>query len=1016
MPKVRQTKEWTKSDALAEVTAADPCDFVLETSPPDFVEKISQLLGSSSVVQTGRDGAAANPADTDSDSADSLFITQKPVPEAVRSGRRRPHSASSGPTSPSFLEESEDGSSHSASRQESRRKKSKKKVKFKLPKYSFPFLKDKTLKLTSTVLPEPQNIRLHYSSMGGFFDCMRKLQQSYQTGEDLETNLPTLDMNGECILPISEEEEEEPLEDADMKVVAKKHFVVPSKVKRSQPWYSEKKRDGEVKQQKTSCINAAGKMSRGWKKTLHKIPTKSPSLRTAPSPNLENSDDEDTSYRILGEGAASDKQQKGERSVPAQTETPKTNRSLNREKKDNSEQKEKEDEPCDSSAPLCEQSPNESIQEGREASITEPHADALNREGLSQAGQQDSKSKGQRFFQSGTNNIIIGSETRGKKKNDKEDNESAEEDGSQSQEVPEVQHAAPSMNEEITELEERPHLPQPINEPELRDKRVMEESDISDSQQKKKKRQNESSAEDVRQEVHEHFDSDVRINEDSVHLGSSNRGKKKKKKKNDKEDTERVEEEKSQSQEELEVQHAAASVNEGITEEEEMPGLSQSASELEFSEKPVMESGIPNLQQKKKKKKKSKNESSAEDIREEVHERFESDVRIGEDSVDLASFNRSKKKKKKNNKEENQSVEEEMSQSQEELEVQHAAASVNERITKVVETPRLSQIASELKLSGKTGMEESDISDSKQKKKKKKKKQNESSADDVRQEVHEHFDSDVRISEDSVHLGSSNRGKKKKKKKNDKEATESVEEEKSQSQEEQEVQHAAASVNEGITEEEEEETAGLSQSATQLESSEKPVMESGIPNLQQKKKKKKKRKNESSAENKKPEKKKKKTESNDDEEDVEQFKCNTAPESLHEDVEILPEKITAARCDVSASDSVAAGKPGISTGGESTEMTGCLEESNERVRKKKKKKRKMSAAQESVEKDEELDVEELNETCEEALADTGVRQKKKRKRNETGSGSAADAGFSDEAVVVKKKLKKKDGRGSSSWT
>lgn len=60
MPKVRHTKEWTKADALAEIISAEPCDFVLETAPPDYVEKISQLLGSSSAGQTGQDGAAAH--------------------------------------------------------------------------------------------------------------------------------------------------------------------------------------------------------------------------------------------------------------------------------------------------------------------------------------------------------------------------------------------------------------------------------------------------------------------------------------------------------------------------------------------------------------------------------------------------------------------------------------------------------------------------------------------------------------------------------------------------------------------------------------------------------------------------------------------------------------------------------------------------------------------------------------------------------------------------------------------
>lgn len=49
-----------------------------------------------------------------SDSGDSLFITQKPVPKAVRSARRRHSSCKSHPTYPSELSENEEDSSSSA--------------------------------------------------------------------------------------------------------------------------------------------------------------------------------------------------------------------------------------------------------------------------------------------------------------------------------------------------------------------------------------------------------------------------------------------------------------------------------------------------------------------------------------------------------------------------------------------------------------------------------------------------------------------------------------------------------------------------------------------------------------------------------------------------------------------------------------------------------------------------------------------------------------------------------------
>lgn len=61
MAKVRRSNEWTESDAVAEVAAADPSDFVLETFPPEYVDRISRFIESSSVLcssQNREDGAA----------------------------------------------------------------------------------------------------------------------------------------------------------------------------------------------------------------------------------------------------------------------------------------------------------------------------------------------------------------------------------------------------------------------------------------------------------------------------------------------------------------------------------------------------------------------------------------------------------------------------------------------------------------------------------------------------------------------------------------------------------------------------------------------------------------------------------------------------------------------------------------------------------------------------------------------------------------------------------------------
>lgn len=696
---------------------------------------------------------------------------------------------------------------------------------------------------------------------------------------------------------------------------------------------------------------------------LHKIPAKKPSLRAAQSSDLESSDDEDPSCSILREKRTSNKQLTPQ-SVRAQTVTLKTNS----KKRDSSEGKEMEDELSDSSPP---QSPKECMQKCR----------VSNKEELSQQGRGDSEPADQSFFQSDTNNVATCSETKVKKKqNHREHNESAEEADDESQEEVEVQYAALTVNEEITEVEESPHLSQTISELELNEKNRLEESDISDSEQRKKKK--------------------------------------------DKQENENTEEEKSQ--DELEDQHTASSLNEEITEVEETQHLSQTVNELDLNAKIGLEdSDVPDSQQKK----------------------------VKEDK-------------------EIKNAQEEKSQSQDKLEDQHDAASVNDKITEVEqETPCLSQVTSVLDVTGKTVMEDSDVTDTQQKKKKKKKK---------------------KVKEDN------NENK-------------NAEEEQSLSQGRLELQHAATSLDEKVIEEE----------------------ESDIPHSQQKKKKKKKRKK-SPEEHEKEKMKKKMSESNDgEEEDVEQLKCNTAPESLHDDVEIPTkkkkkgtekkkefkdegegfrnteafqenlEKTLESSCakrkkhkkssqrdesntpedeenpqktdeiedhdagllmtkkkkkmkkmssmegsndtvaqssdllsvqrkkkkrksfflgaDVEGKaahseeekhcplQSVAAEKPGVSTGSpaESAEITVSLDESNDRVRKKKK--RKMLTEQESVGKDPEPDFEEL----EEALSDTGLKKKKKkRKRNETKSATPvkgsenADTRCSDEAVVLKKKREK----------
>ncbi|KAI4813715.1 hypothetical protein KUCAC02_002946, partial [Chaenocephalus aceratus] len=188
------------------------------TNPPGYVEKASRYV-KSSMGQGRDDEVPEGPAGADSDSGDSLFITQKPVPEALRTGVRTRYSQWAKPLSPRDLHESEESEenkessdSNDGESQSGKVQRSKKNV---LPKFHFPFLKEKKPEL----LPV-HNKRLHSYLVGGFFECVRLLRQGCQTKKDVESSLPTVDMDGEHISQLSEDDGEK-LDEADIKVVEK---------------------------------------------------------------------------------------------------------------------------------------------------------------------------------------------------------------------------------------------------------------------------------------------------------------------------------------------------------------------------------------------------------------------------------------------------------------------------------------------------------------------------------------------------------------------------------------------------------------------------------------------------------------------------------------------------------------------------------------------------------------------------------------------------------------------------
>ncbi|KAF6738645.1 hypothetical protein FQA47_001349 [Oryzias melastigma] len=237
----------SESDVLAGVISGQSCHVVFVESPPDYVRKISKYLESSGK----REGRCEAPNEASSDSGDSLFITQKPVPEAVRPKRRR----STHPTH--FIHRGDltdqDDASSSSSDWESRTGK-KKKVVYRLPKFIFPFLQEGKSSQKKHVSTH-RNKKLHTFAIGGFFKCVQE-EEECGRNRNLTASLPTIDREGEYIAAISEPEEEERTEAEDIQVVERKRFVVSLKAKSIQPWYEPRETCSEDKRQTEGAQNS----------------------------------------------------------------------------------------------------------------------------------------------------------------------------------------------------------------------------------------------------------------------------------------------------------------------------------------------------------------------------------------------------------------------------------------------------------------------------------------------------------------------------------------------------------------------------------------------------------------------------------------------------------------------------------------------------------------------------------------------------------------------------------------
>ncbi|XP_019130516.2 phoenix isoform X1 [Larimichthys crocea] len=286
-------------------------------------------VGQKTEDESSNDEAAAD-AEAESDSGDSLFITQTAVPEAVRAGRRhrrrQPDSTSSSSESDATLSSSHRKSKKFTMDKETRIKYKKKPLsKSRLPTYSFPFLEGSLQMSRSSMLPVQQNTRLHNSLMGGFFECVREQWQGFLLTSFATSSLPTVDKEGQYIHPLTEDEEERS-EDEDFKVVPKKCFVASTKAKRKQTWCNQVK---EQSGRRRKAVKARQKTSqKGQRKVL---PAKaSTSWAASLSSDTESDDDEDFSCGVLDETERIDEHVTNDKNCLNQTATPRTNRYLAR--------------------------------------------------------------------------------------------------------------------------------------------------------------------------------------------------------------------------------------------------------------------------------------------------------------------------------------------------------------------------------------------------------------------------------------------------------------------------------------------------------------------------------------------------------------------------------------------------------------------------------------------------------------------------------------------------------------
>ncbi|KAM9497922.1 uncharacterized protein ACWYII_001601 isoform 2-T2 [Salvelinus alpinus] len=250
------TRTLLNSEGVYEAAEDNSSQLILENPDPDIVKTISHYF---EAALSGQKYVLSHPvtdhgteSSADRDSGDSLFITQVPVSEVVRSVRRC-HSKERSEFTCTIESEEESGEEDGPATPQRKQQVShamkhhkRKAEKHGLKKYSFPFLgsvyrskplssRERTYR--NTHLPLLKSVTFSSKAIGGFFRCVKTLKKFSKGKATLASALPNryLDEEGE-LSPLSEQEVESEGSDDDIRVVENTLLMPFLKNKNRQTW------------------------------------------------------------------------------------------------------------------------------------------------------------------------------------------------------------------------------------------------------------------------------------------------------------------------------------------------------------------------------------------------------------------------------------------------------------------------------------------------------------------------------------------------------------------------------------------------------------------------------------------------------------------------------------------------------------------------------------------------------------------------------------------------------------